>query len=225
MSLDSKQKRGAVLELGMPWRAWLADPDSSFDAGDRLSLLKLSSVPLPSSSVSADPGVGNITITGYAPTVVQDGPIALTPDVGLLTITGYAPRVTQSGEQNSGGFLPWNKYAAKRHQEQRELVSEAQSILAEAAKSDADIPALKARAKSATGLLQADIDRLEVQAKRYSERLEKQTSLDAISGYAGATKAAKESRQLLQEIEAKIQADLTEEMDMVFVIMTLAAME
>ncbi|MFZ2541122.1 MAG: hypothetical protein WAW75_05030 [Gallionella sp.] len=44
---------------------------------------------------SAEPGVGSITITGYAPTVAQSAHKSVTPDVGGITITGYAPTVTQ----------------------------------------------------------------------------------------------------------------------------------
>lgn len=48
---------------------------------------------------SATPGVGNIVITGYAPTVDQTR--SAEPGVGNITITGYAPTVTQaSASQN-----------------------------------------------------------------------------------------------------------------------------
>jgi hypothetical protein len=52
--------------------------------------------------------VGNLTITGYAPSVVQAGGSAsITPDTGYLTITGYAPDVVQSGAVTgfNGGFV------------------------------------------------------------------------------------------------------------------------
>ena len=41
MALDTEQKRGSAMEVSMPWRQWLAEPDGSFNAGDRASLLKL----------------------------------------------------------------------------------------------------------------------------------------------------------------------------------------
>lgn len=43
MALDTKQKRGAAMLLGQPYRPWLAEPDGTLSATDRLSLLKLGS--------------------------------------------------------------------------------------------------------------------------------------------------------------------------------------
>lgn len=42
------------------------------------------------------PGVGSITITGYAPTISRSGNVDLEPDAGAVTITGYAPTMVQS---------------------------------------------------------------------------------------------------------------------------------
>lgn len=53
-----------------------------------------------SSNTAINPGVGNITITGHAPTVAQSANQALTPGVGNLTITGYAPTIAQSDNKN-----------------------------------------------------------------------------------------------------------------------------
>lgn len=41
MALDTKQKRGAVLNLTLPYRQWLAEPDGTLALADRQSLLKL----------------------------------------------------------------------------------------------------------------------------------------------------------------------------------------
>ena len=46
MSLNTKQKRGSAISLGMPHRQWLAEPSNSIGFGDRLSLLKLCSSPV-----------------------------------------------------------------------------------------------------------------------------------------------------------------------------------
>ena len=50
---------------------------------------------------SVNPGAGSLTITGYAPTVTQNGPQSVNPGAGTLTITGYAPTVAQSGALNT----------------------------------------------------------------------------------------------------------------------------
>jgi hypothetical protein len=57
----------------------------------------------PSSSGATDtpvnPGVGNLVITGYAPTLAQTANQALTPDVGNLVIMGHAPSIVRSENQ------------------------------------------------------------------------------------------------------------------------------
>ena len=53
-----------------------------------------------SNSVTPDPGVGSLTITGYAPTVAQAANQSVLPGVGSLTITGYAPAVAQTANQS-----------------------------------------------------------------------------------------------------------------------------
>jgi hypothetical protein len=39
--LDTKQKRGSVMGMGLPPRVWLAEPSGALPVGSRLSLLKL----------------------------------------------------------------------------------------------------------------------------------------------------------------------------------------
>lgn len=41
MALDSKQKRGSALDLTMPFRSWLSEPDGTIAATDRQSFVKL----------------------------------------------------------------------------------------------------------------------------------------------------------------------------------------
>lgn len=40
MSLATKNQRGSAINVGMPWRQWLAEPDGVLDLGDRFSILK-----------------------------------------------------------------------------------------------------------------------------------------------------------------------------------------
>lgn len=47
MALDTKQKQGSAMLIGMPFRPWLTEPQATPDAGDRLSLLRLCSDPTP----------------------------------------------------------------------------------------------------------------------------------------------------------------------------------
>lgn len=52
MSLDSKQKRGAAVNLGIPGRQWLAEPDGTFLSADRISLLAYGSAEQPLEAAS-----------------------------------------------------------------------------------------------------------------------------------------------------------------------------
>lgn len=54
MALDTKQKRGSAINMAQPWRIWLAEPDGTLDANDRISLLKLCSAIAPSAGVAID---------------------------------------------------------------------------------------------------------------------------------------------------------------------------
>ena len=47
MSLDTKQKRGSVINISLPFRSWLAEPDGSFNTSDFLSLMYYSSAIAP----------------------------------------------------------------------------------------------------------------------------------------------------------------------------------
>lgn len=68
-----------------PWQLFRDENDTAFLAGV-------------AGSQSVNPGVGSLTITGYAPTVSQSGGsnTAVNPGVGSLAITGYAPTVAQT---------------------------------------------------------------------------------------------------------------------------------
>jgi hypothetical protein len=50
----------------------------------------------PSSPIEVFPGVGVLTMTGYAPTVVATDHKIVYPGLGELVMTGYAPTVTVS---------------------------------------------------------------------------------------------------------------------------------
>jgi hypothetical protein len=67
-----------------------------------------------SANQSILPGAGSVAITGYAPTVTQSGSLAVAPGVGSVTLTGYAPTVAQSGNlavSPSAGTVALTGYA------------------------------------------------------------------------------------------------------------------
>ncbi len=41
------------------------------------------------------PGAGHVTVTGYAPGIVQGAPIVVAPATGSVLVIGYAPMVLQ----------------------------------------------------------------------------------------------------------------------------------
>lgn len=55
MALDSKQKRGSALDMSLPQRQWLAEPDGTLANTDRVSLVKLCSAVTPGGAVSGIP--------------------------------------------------------------------------------------------------------------------------------------------------------------------------
>ena len=61
-----------------------------------LSEAPLSALPSTSGATDATvtPGVGSLTLTGYAPTVTAQKNITVTPGAGSLTLTGFAPTVS-----------------------------------------------------------------------------------------------------------------------------------
>lgn len=46
MSLDTKQKQGSAIGMGLPFRQWLAEPTATIGEGERLSLIKFCAEPL-----------------------------------------------------------------------------------------------------------------------------------------------------------------------------------
>ena len=44
MSLDTKQKRGSAINLGVPFRPWISEPQASSSFGSRLSFLGFFSI-------------------------------------------------------------------------------------------------------------------------------------------------------------------------------------
>ena len=53
MALDSKQKRGSAMLVGMPFRTWLTEPTGTVSVGPRLSLLRLCSAVTPAVAANA----------------------------------------------------------------------------------------------------------------------------------------------------------------------------
>lgn len=67
--------------------------------------------PIVSTSVDVLPGVGQLAVTGYAPTI--ETPVTVTPGVGVLSLTGLAPTVSTPvtvlpgvGTLTVAGFAP-----------------------------------------------------------------------------------------------------------------------
>jgi len=60
VSLDTKQKRGSVIGVSLPFRQWLAAPIGALGGSERQSLLKLASTPL-AAPVATDPLVKSPT--------------------------------------------------------------------------------------------------------------------------------------------------------------------
>lgn len=68
-ALDSKQKRGSVINMGQPGRPWLAEPDGTLASTDRMSILTYASAVAP-----AAPG-GNAPFSIFGGSPIFDGGI------------------------------------------------------------------------------------------------------------------------------------------------------
>lgn len=51
-------------------------------------------------SATASPGTGALVITGYAPSVTVPTSVTVTPGTGALVLTGYAPTVSEGGQRS-----------------------------------------------------------------------------------------------------------------------------
>ena len=65
VALDSKQKRGSAIGLSLPFRQWLAEPDGTLSATDRVSLVKLCSAVSPASPA------GTVLSTVFKSIIIQ----------------------------------------------------------------------------------------------------------------------------------------------------------
>jgi len=87
MALDTKQKRGSVLGLSLPWRTWQVEPSGTLGVGNRQSLLKLGSAIVTGALVHVTTGV----LTGPGSSVVGTAAhIAVHGTTGVLTGAGSA---------------------------------------------------------------------------------------------------------------------------------------
>lgn len=57
MSLNTKQRRGSAIDVGMPHRQWLANPSGDVDYPERISLLKLCSSVVDETAPLEVPGI------------------------------------------------------------------------------------------------------------------------------------------------------------------------
>jgi len=86
MSLDTKQRRGSAISVGLPWRNWVSDPSEVIDFGDRLSFAHYA-------SASGGVEIGGFRICGTIRVEpAMTGSVTVTP---LLTgETSVSPMLT-----------------------------------------------------------------------------------------------------------------------------------
>lgn len=91
------------LTRGRPFQFSTSAPSSSALALPGVGALTLTGFAPTASATNnqqALPGVGALTLTGLAPTAATSGNQAVTPGVGVLTLTGLAPTATASNNQS-----------------------------------------------------------------------------------------------------------------------------
>jgi hypothetical protein len=96
---DNARNWDGLIAFAVVWERLLTPAEARAVASNPWQLFqpaqpKLYLVPTASGSdTPVNPGVGAITVTGYAPTIAQ--PHGVAPGVGAITVTGYAPTVSQ----------------------------------------------------------------------------------------------------------------------------------
>ena len=154
----------------------------------------------------------------------------LSCDAGAYVLTGQDADLVYTSRATGGGVPKWNPYRPQGEtEEQKRIRREAQGIIAKAKVKGADIPALFEQAKQVSGLIKADIDRLEKQAAEYQELLTKRRTQARIEAFAMAQNDALAQKQLQQalveiQIQAELMAQQAEELDIVFIAVMLAAL-
>lgn len=172
--------------------------------------------------------------TSQAQTAAGTGTVAPATGITGTGATSQAQTAAGVGEVSSNtqpnGGVPWNPYAKTGEtEEQKRARRIAQGIIQKAKEPDADIPALFEEAKEVSGFLKSDIERLDRQAAEYAALLEKRRTKLRMQAYSEAKNDGLALRQIQAELiqiqlQTEAQAQLVEEIDVVFMVAMLAAM-
>lgn len=76
MAIDSKQKRGSAIGVGLPFRQWLSEPSGALDVDDRLSLLKWFAGTAEEEEIVGTPGCAHMSFSAPNLAVMEIDPIA-----------------------------------------------------------------------------------------------------------------------------------------------------
>jgi hypothetical protein len=173
--------------------------------------------------------------TSQAQTVAGTGVVTT---AGAITGTGATSQAqTSAGDgvvasnlvQTLGG-VPWNPYRATGETEaQKETRRIAQGIIQRAKQPQADIPALFEEAREVSASIKADIARIEYDIQALLDLIEKRQTklrLDALRKSQNDALAMRQMEMALidLQLQAEAQAQQIEELDVVFMVVMLAAM-
>lgn len=163
------------------------------------------------------------TASGWAGTVSGTAAVTNAND------TAQASGTVVGGQSTLGGVpFSWNNTKPRETEEQKRTRRIAQGIIREAQKPAADIAKLSKKAATVSEKLRADVAYYEAEAAKYATEIAQ--SKQAIALVMQAKNDALATRQLEQrmiaaQLQAEAAAQQMEELDVVFMVAMLAAME
>ena len=176
---------------------------------------------------------GAYLIAGTDATIVYTpatGAYTLDADSGAYSIAGTDATFVYTSNAGAGGGVPWNPYRPSGETEQQKTARRiAQGIIQRAKEPQADIPALFEEAREVSAEIKADIAQIELDIQGLLALIDKRQTklrLDALRKSQNDVLARRQMEAALIDLQlrAEAQAQQIEELDVVFMVVMLAAL-
>ena len=154
----------------------------------------------------------------------------LNAESGAYSITGADASFLYTSNASAGGGVPWNPYRPSGETEQQKTARRiAQGIIQRAKEPQADIPALFEEAREVSASIKADIAQIDLDIQGLLALIDKRQTklrLDALRKSQNDVLAMRQMEAALIDLQlrAEAQAQQIEELDVVFMVVMLAAL-
>lgn len=173
-----------------------------------------------------------ITLDGVTALINQSVAGASNSQALAITLDDVSIAIQQAGPvlATTGGGVPWNPYRATGETEaQKETRRIAQGIIQRAKQPQADMPALFEEAREVSAEIKADIAQIELDIQGLLALIDKRQTklrLDALRKSQNDVLAMRQMEAALIDLQlrAEAQAQQIEELDVVFMVIMLAAL-